>query len=375
MVGLAACSSGDGGTGGNTNAGTANPGSTGATSQASSACLAAVDEFLKQYDELPTSLPASLTPLASPPAKSGSIIKIVAGPIAQDIATGKEVVEVAKKIGWDAKYITYDGTIEDLNKKWEQAIGEHPTAIMGAGVPAASISKPLADAAKAGIITELNSVTDAPNLKTGPSAINNGPESFADLGEINANLVLRDSGCNDAHIAVGTQPFPILKAETDKFTSTLTANCPGCKSTLVTIQTKDLNSASMTNAIVSAIQADPKIKYYYATTGAVADGVSAALRATGRTDIKIFGSLPDTQSIAGLKDRTNSWWVTQGTELDGWLEIDTVLRVQQSNQAVVENGNPYGVLTPDNVPADATEAPTYPTNYEALIKQLWHLDA
>ena len=60
-------------------------------------------------------------PAASNAAATSSIPTDQTSFVAQEAA--------AKAIGWTAKEISYDGTVADLNAKFEQAISEKPTVI------------------------------------------------------------------------------------------------------------------------------------------------------------------------------------------------------------------------------------------------------
>lgn len=106
------------------------------------------------------------------------------------------------------------------------------------------------------------------------------------------------------------------------------------------------------------------------------DGLPAALQAAGITGVKIFGAVPDSQGIQGLRDKTEAWWVTLDSTLGVWLQMDAILRIQEAGGAAAnvhlsENGNPLGVLTPDNIGSTGNGVPVYPTNYADLFKKLW----
>ena len=356
--------------GGGASGTTAASGGTTGTSAAGSECEANAKAAVAGYDKIPTKLPDQFTPLAAPPKPGGTIIKIANGSIPSDVESGKTQADAAKAIGWTAKTITFDGTVEDLNAKWEEAISQKPTAIAGAGFPAAALQKPLADAKAAGIVAVLSSVTDEANEFPGLAATINGSAVSKLIGTVHANLVMADSGC-DAKVAIFSLPFPILKVATDEFQAVLASECPKCEVSYNEIQPQDIGSPSATNAIVSALQADPDIKYVYTIIGNVAVGLTAALDQANIEGIKIFGQVPDENSIKALQDGTNAWWLTQSSLINGYMELDGVLRALEAKAPFVGQQNPIGVLTPDNVPKGSTAVPAYPENYPELFKQLW----
>jgi ABC-type sugar transport system substrate-binding protein len=361
---LAACTSaGDSGT-------TAS--GSGATSGAGSACMTSAQNHLKPWDALPTALSSAYTPLSKKPTAGGSVIKLVNGSIPADNESYEQQAMAAQAIGWTAKKIVFDGTVEDLNAKYEQAISQKPTAITTSGWPVAALQKPLADAKSAGIVVGLSSVPDQPTSNPGYASNTNGAATAKEIGELQANLFMRDSNCKGS-VAIVNLPFPILKVITDAFQATVSANCPDCKVSYNEVQSKDIGTPALSNAVVSKLQSSPSTKYVYAIIGNVADGLSPALAQAGLTGIKVFGQVPDDASIAALRDKSNAWWVNQNSLINGWTELDGILRAVDSGKTVVDAGGyPLAVLTPDNVPS-GTGIPVLPADYQNEFKTLWHV--
>jgi ribose transport system substrate-binding protein len=367
---VAACSSGS-------STGTASTGATvssaATVNSAAAACVASAKKFLAPYDSLPTTLAPGMTPLKAKPKPGGTVIKLVNGQNQGDVTSGKAMVAAAAAAGWTGKILIFDGSVADLNAKFTQAIAEKPTAIMLGGIPSAAVAQPLAQAAKDKIITEVTGSTDTPNSTGGYEAVTSSAATFQLHGKVNAYLALRDSGCSNTYFLVANIPaYPVLAAEAKAFTDVITSQCPSCKVVQVNLQASDLGSAAATTDVVSAIQADPQIKYVYATLGNIADGLPAALSAAGITGVKIFGDVPDPQSILGLQNKTEAWWLASDSTVTGWGELDSVFRVIETGQPVTNNPLPIGVLTPENVSPGATQ-PSTPSNYEALFEKLWGL--
>ena len=368
---LAACSSSSASP--NTSGGSASV----ATTSAQKKCVAEVSAAVAPYRTLPTSLPAALTPLAAKP-KAGTIIKLVNGQISGDIQAGQALVQAATAAGWKSSTIVYNGSIQDMNAKWLQAVSEHPNAIIASGPPAAEVETSLAASKKAGIITDMLASTDTPGKGNDLTGVTLGTPAFQVEGVINAELMLADSGCSpSAQVLVDTLPFPALVVSQTAFDQTVAKYCPKCKIITKVLQTADLGTPAGTSSIVSAIQADPSIKYIYSVVGSNADGLPSALHAAGLSGVKIFGSVPDAQSLQGLQNQTEAWWVNQDATIGAWLQMDTVLRLAEaggiaSGKTMVENSQPIGILTPQNVSKTASELPNDPTNYAQLFKKLWH---
>ncbi|MEV4604415.1 hypothetical protein AB0K15_44550 [Amycolatopsis sp. NPDC049253] len=337
------------------------------------ACLEQVGDFLAPYTKPATTLPSELTALARRPDPGGSVIQISNGSLPQDVTTANATVAAARAIGWAGKVLITDGSVEDLNAKWQQAIAEHPTAIIGS-TSSDSIRNALSAARKAGILTALNAASDTPNDQTGPDVVNNGATEYADIGEVNAYTVLRDAGCVPTDVVVVSLQFPVLQAEADKFKETLQAHCPKCGVTVKTLQNSEVGTPAATGSIVSTLQADPSAKYVYALIGSLGVGVPAALQAAGMTDVKVFGAQPDSTAIQAVVAGSAAWWLSQeNSEITGWFLLDGILRAKESGKPHNEVAGTPTILTRDTVPAGAQDPPIYPADYAALFTKIWRI--
>jgi ABC-type sugar transport system substrate-binding protein len=369
-VALAACSS-SGSTSTSTSGSNSTSGAASATNDAAtSSCMAAANAFLKPWDTLPTSLSSAYTPLASKPTPGGTVIKLVNGTIPSDGQSYQQQAIAAKAIGWTAKDLVFDGTVADLNAKFMQAVSDKPTAITVSGWPPAELQRPLAAAKAAGIVVGLSSVSDLASSYPGYASNTNGAATAKEIGEMNAYMFMRDSGCKGS-VAIFNLPFPILVIGTNAFQATVKAHCPACTVSYNLVQSSDIGTPALPSAVVSALQASPKTKYVYAIIGNVADGLAPALTQAGITGVKIFGQVPDATSIAALRNGTNAWWIDQNSLLNGWTELDGILRVIQAKQPVSDTGGyPLAILTPQNA-GTGTGIPVLPANYQSDFEKLW----
>jgi substrate-binding family protein len=366
-IGIVACSSSSNSSGGTSGGGSVAAGGNGGSS---SACMTAAENYLKPWDTLPTNLSDKYTPLSKKPKPGGTVIKLVNGSIPSDHASYEQLAIAAKSVGWTAKEIVFNGTVEDLNAKYEQAISDKPTATSNAGWPPAAIGKPTADGKSAGVLIEIDSVSDPAISNPGYGANENGAATAKQIGEMNAYMFMRDSGCKGS-VAIFNLPFPILKVGTDSFTATVKAHCPDCKVSYNEAQSKDIGTPALSNAVVSKLQSSPSTKYVYAIIGNIADGLPSAFAQAGLSGIKIFGQVPDETSIANLRNGTNAWWVNQNSLMNGWTEMDVILRVLDTGTPVTDQGGyPLAILTPANVPS-GTAVPVIPTDYQEEFKKLW----
>jgi ABC-type sugar transport system substrate-binding protein len=143
--------------------------------------------------------------------------------------------------------------------------------------------------------------------------------------------------------------------------------------TTSTIQTADIGTPAATTAMVSTLQSNPRIKYAVPAIANLATGFPAALTQAGITGVKILGSVPDATAIKALQDRTTAMWVDQSSLIEGWTELDAVLRAIESGKTVTDTGGYLlAMLTHANVPP-GPGVPVYPANYAAEFEKLWHV--
>lgn len=368
-VALAACSSNTG-----TGASAATGSSlTGGTDAATSACLAAADAYLASYQTLTSALPASYTALPSKPAASGSVVHLV-GPLPTELALSNAQGAAVKQLGWKFDVVNFNGSVEDLNAKFEQAVSMKPTMITLSGFPVAAISKSLDDAKKAGVVVVLADISDSPSGYPGFAGVVEGATTYTKVGELNAYQFMKASNCHGS-AAIFSLAYPILTVGTDAFTNTVKAHCPACSVSISNLQGKDLGTTAATSAIVTRLQSNPSTKYVYAVIGGVASGLTSALRQAGLNGITVFGADPDENAIAAIKDGTNGWWVQYGGQLNGWAEIDAGLRAIQTQKPVADNPDyPLGLLTKATTPADVA-LPVVPASYASDYAALWHVSS
>lgn len=259
VVALAACSSSkstNASASGADSGGATSGGATSAGTSSAGDCVSKANAAVQPYINLPTTLPVGFTPLSKKPAP-GSLI-FLAGIVPSDQFDAGTMMDAARAIGWTATKINFDGSVEDLNDKFEQAISEKPTVINLAGYPTATIQKPLAEAKAAGIYVGLNSIAAQPTSAPGFAALSNSLQSSAKAGTLNAEILMWESNCK-ANVAVVTiAGFPTLVSSVTAFTSTLKNSCPECSSSVITLQGEDLGTPAATTQMFRSCNLRPR---------------------------------------------------------------------------------------------------------------------
>jgi hypothetical protein len=230
-------------------AGTAKPtsaiSSSSSGSSAVAACQANAKAILKPWQTLPTTLPAGLTPLSEPPPKGGTIIKMTLAGLPADQTVFQGIQQAAAAIGWTAKQISWNGTIQDLNSKMMQAVSEKPTIIALSSQPTAALQQPLKAAKAAGVVVEVEGADRPPITYPGYAATSLTDVTFDTMSQVMAAWVANDSACT-AHVAYVTlQGIAPQEYSANTFKSGLAKLCPNCKSTIYQVQESEIGSPAL----------------------------------------------------------------------------------------------------------------------------------
>lgn len=344
-----------------------------ASSEDTEACVQAAEDFLADWQEFPTTLPESpparYTPLEQAPP-SGMSVVYLAQPFPAATSTGEAVAEAASEIGWEGSSLVYDGTLPDLIAKFEQAISQGPDFIATSGYPAAALQQQIDAAEAAGIDVILGASADEPTGTPGLAAVVNGTETARLIGELHAYQMLADSGCT-GNTVIFSLDYPIIDVSDQAFQGVVEENCASCDVSIVKIQGQDIGTPDATQQMVAQLQADPSVKYAYTVIGNLADGLAPALRSAGLEDVRIFGQVPDEESIASLRNGTHAWWVNQNSTIQGYEIVDAALRIALTGETQVDAGGyPLALLTPENVP-DGEGFPVIPEDILDLYVDIW----
>lgn len=363
VVVLAGCSSSGGS---KSQTGTSTP--TGTSTAGNKANVAEAQAFVAKYAAPLTSV--DLPPLKSAPPRGKKIALVVNNlPESHDLLDGME--EGAKALGWTTIPIVFDpSSATGLIDAYAKAAEANPDGVVTQAAPAAAYSQSAKQFA-AKKIPVVTSNTD--DTVTRPIIANvTNPDQVKLSGRIAANYVIAQKG-EKANVAMFNIPsFPILVAFETGFKSEYLRLCPSCKYKSVPVQPGDIGT-KVPAQVVSTIQTDPKINFAVMGFGAVASGVSGALRTAGISGVRIVGEAPALGNMTALTNGTEDMWVAFPLHGIGWKSIDALARYFNNEPTAIANTSPtpFQILTKANVakPAALPEV----ENYQTLFKKLWHV--
>jgi ABC-type sugar transport system substrate-binding protein len=343
----------------------------GKLSAAAQECMDNANEYFDDRGQLPDSLPAELTPLSKSPAKGLTITRLFPGSVPTSAALSQKIVDIAPEIGWTGKALSYDGSVEDVNRKALAAIEDSDIVIVD-GLPTAALQGPIKAAKEKGVLLMLGSITEAPQSIPGFGATPLGGDLYVKMGELAAYAFMQATNCQGKTAAFGL-PVEAMQTLADSMGDVLQQECEDCAYSYSDIPFSDIGSPAATNAVVSKLQSDPSINFAFFTIGDLAVGIEPALKQAG-IDAKIGGAIPVPSNLAALKKGENSFWLGVPQGMTAWINFDTALRAMDSGQPTVGDHYPVPVFTPDNI--ESTDPiPVYPKDYEEQFKALWKISS
>lgn len=342
----------------------------GKLSAAQQECVDKATAYLDERGLLPEKLPEGLTPLSKAPTEGLTITRLAPAQVPSALKTSEELVKIAPEIGWTGKAVSFDGSVEDLNRKAMEAVDSSDIVQVDGQDPAA-LQGPIKAAKEKGVLFEIASIAEEPVSVPGFGATPYGGDTFAQIGELGAYNIMKATNCKGS-VAVFALPTLALKASADSLAAVLKKECEDCSSSYTEIQFADIGSPAATNAVVSKLQSDPSINFAYFALGDLAVGLGPALKQAG-VDAQIGGAIPNTQNLATLKQGENAFWLALPQKTSAYTILDTAARALDTKKPTVGNHYPIPVFTPDNIKT-TDEVEAYPTDMGEQFKELWQLN-
>ena len=333
--------------------------------------IAAAQKIVAQAQVAPKEIPLK-TSLPSKPPKGKTIVFLECdNPQCAFVATTTK--EATDAIGWTLKTIPYQSAEPaTLVAAFNQALQDNPVAVTLAAAPEVTWSSVIPAYQKAGVIIIPQFV--------GPATVNHtvvaNLASDSDLAPGFAPLaaaVTANSKDKGHVLLVGIPSFAAVLAQANSFTQDLHKLCAGCKLTTLNLSLAQIAGGAAVPAIVSALQADPTIKYVALTdAGYLAVGLPAAIKAAGITGVQISGAAPSALDEQNLMNGTESYLAGVATAYTDWLAVDVAVRhVMGLPFTSNDGGIPHQLLTKKSFVGTPSPSLETPANWQSQFKSLW----
>ena len=307
--------------------------------------------------------------------------------IGKDVPAGKKVVFIscgveaceiqgdiikqgAADLGWTAEAIGTDGSPEQLQNAFETALRQGADGIILNAVNRDAVAKQIEKAEQQGVAF----VTCCSIESEGDGILRNvaGKENSAKIGTNLAAQIVADSDGTANTLFVNISAFQILEALAGQTEASYKEFCADCQYATLDIPAASLGKDAP-DRIVSYLRSHPQVNYVVlSVSNALGAGLPAALKAAGLADkVKLVGQSGDTLTFQDMAAGNIESVVPFDYYAVDYLMLDALAR-HFAGVPVEQAQPPTWIVTPDNMPAEATEG-LFPVveSYRDEFNQLW----
>ena len=283
---------------------------------------------------------------------------------------GDIIKQGAADLGWTAESIGTDGSPEQLQNAFETALRQGADAVILNAVNRDAVAKQIEKAEQQGVAF----VTCCSIEDEGDGILRNvgGTENSALIGENLAAKIVADSDGTANTLFVNISAFQILQALADQLESSYKEFCADCEYATLDIPAASLGKDAP-DRIVSYLRSHPQVNYVVlSVSNALGAGLPAALKAAGLADkVKVVGQSGDTLTFQDMAAGNIESVIPFDYYAVDYLMLDALAR-HFAGVPVEQAQPPQWIVTPDNMPAQATEG-LFPVveSYRDEFKKLW----
>ena len=283
---------------------------------------------------------------------------------------GDIIKQGAADLGWTAESIGTDGSPEQLQNAFETALRQGADAVILNAVNRDAVAKQIEKAEQQGVAF----VTCCSIEAEGDGILRNvgGTENSALIGENLAAKIVADSDGTANTLFVNISAFQILQALADQLESSYKEFCADCEYATLDIPAASLGKDAP-DRIVSYLRSHPQVNYVVlSVSNALGAGLPAALKAAGLADkVKVVGQSGDTLTFQDMAAGNIESVIPFDYYAVDYLMLDALAR-HFAGVPVEQAQPPQWIVTPDNMPAQATEG-LFPVveSYRDEFKKLW----
>jgi ribose transport system substrate-binding protein len=218
-------------------------------------------------------------------------------------------------------------------------------------------------------------VTDAPS-SCGLAAVVQGNADNIAGGRDMAIWTIADSN-GKANVTFVYPPGITSGVALEKgFHDELTAHCPGCVYTPLSIAANTIGTPALAQQIAGFVRSHPDLQYLGFEYNGVERGVLAALKAAGITTMPAFvGQNPSAASLTDTKEVGKGAWVASPQIEKLWRVVDVIARILVGVPTTESENATFGTwyLTPSTAPDYVYKGGFFPLviDYKQQYLKLW----
>jgi ribose transport system substrate-binding protein len=333
-------------------------------------------------DPVTDELAAIVAQFSSPPESIP-----VTEPVGADVPTGKtmyfitcgvEICELytpilqaaADILEWNLEVISTDGSPESVANAWDQVVNDQPDSVMYTGTPRSQVEQQMTAAAANGTSIVGCCVVDAEDDVL--DAVIVQQDQVGDIGAITAAWVLTDAAAGGnptpGTLYIDLPDFPILTQVGVEFRAAMSEYCPECTQEELVMGLADLGSLG--DQVVSALRANPEIKYVVPSTDSIAIGLPAVIASAGLDDVQVFGNGPSLATLQEIESGERKGTMAFAAWENIFSMVDAVVRIEAGVPAVGPYPPVNYILTAENIESTSELSRIIP-DVEAQFAAVW----
>ena len=330
--------------------------------------VAAARAVAQQYASRPTRIPVT-QPIGKPVPAGKRVDFILCGvQSCQDLANF--FTAGAKTLGWTVRQITTNGTEQSVQAAWNQAVRDHPDAVVASGFPRSVFSTQLAQLKAMNIPVVESSTADVPG--DGISMLIAGPQADETNGKIMASWVTTDGNGSADTVYFNLPTYSILQPILDGFSRNYRQWCAGCGLDTVNVPITAIGK-DLPDTVVSYLRSHPQVNHVVFALGLMNVGVPAALAAAGLAGrVHVVVNVGDAENYSYISAGRSQAAVAFDNQLSAWTQVDALARFfTGGSMSADQNATlPLMLVTKDNLVSTQADFPLV-ADFQAQVKQLW----
>ncbi|MBF6621694.1 MAG: substrate-binding domain-containing protein [Patulibacter sp.] len=319
-----------------------------------------------KYTEVPTEV--LVKEPVSKKAEPGKQIAILYTGVPIAIEYFEAQKAAAELLGWKVTGIDVGTNPEEFAQAYDRAVGMKPDMVIGSGIPREYLDKQLTQLQEMNIpVIEWSAgvepvdghlfvAVDDPLYEA--AAIQTSEFLAAD-GDMKADVV-----------AFSVKQYAMIDIFTRTMDQYMEKMCEGCKFDLQQVAASDVGK--LASKVTAHLQKNPDTKYVLCGFGDLCQGVGTALKAAGRSDVKIMTRDPSSTNYQNIANGVE--WAGGALPIGqtSWQVIDLAQRVFNGDSLDGTRLQPQQIVT--EVPDPKSPVIGAVPDYQDQYKQLWKLE-
>lgn len=330
-------------------------------------------KYIASLEQRPTSV--NITEPVDAPIPQGKTIAYIQCGSPACVVDGYALQQAVSLLHWKLIKINAGLTAQTIQAAWQQAVLDHPDAVITSGVSRALFNPELAQLAARK--TPVIDMTTADPPGDGLSAVFGYGLQWTTQGKIIADYMLVNSGGKPFNeLSVNVSAYANISMISAAVGRQIMTYCHKCTTATLNVPVTSIGT-DLPSRITSYLSAHPNVSWVYVGFADMMTGLPSALSSAGLGSVKTV-TIDRTSASNEYMTNGQSLVMSAGFDVSEmmWRSVDFLARLWTGKSTAQDtdiNGLPLWVITKSNQPADNPATGYYPyvVNYPALYAKLW----